>query len=559
MPRRVFLIFPICCALSFAAATASAFDFRIPWTEQNASFEITETLVLDYHDDNFDLDASNDDYGDIRNRLNLKLAIDAFTFSARLDTSTFIGRPASADPPYLDRYAPEKLSAGYRGDRLQVDLGDFYASIGRGIALRIRKTDELSEDTTLLGGKARTQLGPVELTALAGLSNPTNTDGVTEKTLEDPYDLITAADVSWRPLDWLVWSAHTVWVKIDPLERNNEARNRVQMSDLPSWALVAGSRLELPALVDWMDAYAELDWLEKDLKLEDLPAENGWALYLNGNFYLGDWTITAECKAYRDYQLYTWTDTGDYQSEQIDYIRPPTLEPENMEVRNNHDVAGGRLQLDWRPGGGDTLLFANYAGFVADDGKDPVTRERRSRWIYNLRLGAEQDFLERGRAKLDAGLREEVPDWAGIHRHLIYLNVDIKIPLSTRHSLELHGTNWWVHEHDRPPFAAQANVKDTLKGELTLGWLWSPYLSTGVIVGYDTDRSGSRELDVFFVNQQGAYRQMFLAGTVSLNLASRVVIKLLAGQLRGGDKCVSGACRTFPPFSGVRLETVVRL
>jgi hypothetical protein len=318
----------------------------------------------------------------------------------------------------------------------------------------------------------------------------------------------------------------------------------------------------MPDLWEWGDAYAEFNWTEKSFDLPGLDSADGWAAYLGGNLYLGNWTVTVEFKSYDDYDLYTYTDGLDendmenYKSERLDYIRPPTLEPEEMEVTNNNDVTGGRVRVDWRPGGGETLLFLGYAGFVAKDLGDVGDR-----WIYNAQLGAEQDFLVRGRAKLDAGLREEVPDYAGgEHHHLIYVNADLKLPLGERHSLEFHGSHWWLHEHEKPPLAVLGpRVKDTIKGEWTLGYSWSPLLSVGVIFGYDTEMSGKRDLEVFFHNEEGATRQLFLAGTVLINLSSRVVIKLLGGQLRGGPKCVAGACRYFPPFAGVRLETVVRL
>jgi len=553
---RVLLVAP----LIMAAAPATAFDFIFPWIDREASFEITETLVLDYHDDNLDYgelgpNPYNDNYGDVRNRLNLKLTVEDFSFAARVDTTTFINAPDDPGVKYLDRYAPEKLTASYHGENLQVDLGDFYASFGRAMALRIRKTDELSEDTTLLGGKLRAQMGPVDFTALGGLTNPTNWDGVTEKTLKDPYDLITGLSVAVRPQESLVLRAHGVGLVIDPLNDNQRAQGLIDVASLPEYAVVAGGAVEVLDLADLADLYAEFDWMEKELKLPDLPAEDGWAAYFGGNLYLGDLTLTAEFKSYSDYELFSETDSesGKYKPERLDYIRPPTLEPEDMEVTNNHDVTGARLKVDWRPWGGDTLLFASYAGFLAED-PSFANQPDNSRWIYNLRVGAEQFFLRRGRAKVDVGLREEVPDWAGgNHHHLIYLDAEVKIPLGARHSLSAQGFNWWGHTVEPP------SSYDYLRGEWSLSYSWSPLLTVGAILGYDTEFSRSRDLDIIKNINGNPVRQVFLAGSLTVNLSSRVVFNLLAGQIRGGPKCVSGACRVFPPFAGVRFETVIRL
>lgn len=546
--------------LGTVSAPAGAFDFTFPWIDREASFEITETLVLDYHDDNLDYtelgpNPYNDDYGDVRNRLNLKLTVENFSFSARIDTTTFIRPPDDPGIQYMDRYAPEKLTASYQKKNFQVDLGDFYASFGRALALRIRKTDELSEDTTLLGAKIRAQLGPVNLTGLGGLSNPTNWDGVTEKTLKDPYDLITGFSVAVRPLDSLVVRAHGVGLIIDPLDDNQRAQGLIEGSSLPEYAVVAGGAVELLELVDLVDLYAEFNWMEKELKLPNLPAANGWAVYFGGNFYLGDLTFAAEFKSYSDYQLYgeTDSDSGRYKPERLEYIRPPTLEPEAMEVTNNHDVTGARLKVDWCLWGGDTVLSAAYSGFIA---ADPAFQNQpdKSRWIYNLQIGAEQLFLRRGRAKVDVGLREEVPDWTGgDHHHLIYLDADVKLPFSTRHGLSVLGFNWWGHTLEA------LSAYDYLRGEWTLAYSWSPIFTVGLILGYDTKFSRSRNLEIITDIPGYPVRQIFLAGTVTVNLSSRVVFNLLAGQMRGGPKCVNGACRVFPPFAGVRLETVIRL
>jgi hypothetical protein len=102
-----------------------------------------------------------------------------------------------------------------------------------------------------------------------------------------------------------------------------------------------------------------------------------------------------------------------------------------------------------------------------------------------------------------------------------------------------------------------------LTGEWTLAYSWAPLLTVGVILGYDNKLSQSFDLerDLEIITHIGGHpvRQVFMAGSLTVNLSSRVVFNLLAGQIRGGPKCVSGACRVFPPFAGVRLETVIRL
>jgi len=48
---------------------------------------------------------------------------------------------------------PEKVVLEYSGRSVEIKLGDFYISIGRGMVLSLRKLDELGIDTTLQGGR----------------------------------------------------------------------------------------------------------------------------------------------------------------------------------------------------------------------------------------------------------------------------------------------------------------------------------------------------------------------------------------------------------------------
>jgi len=567
--RALALAILLACLLPQPAA---AFEFDVPFTQElEASFEITHTLLLDYHDDNLDGLEGNDGYFDLRNRLNLRLAIDAFTVSARLDTATFFSEPAFSPEddsrpggwtPYLGRYGIEKVAGAWQGRHVQVSLGDFYASFGRGLALRIQKVDQISEDTSLLGAKVAARLGPVELIGLSGLTNPTNADGITEKTVEDTYDLVSGLRAVWRVVPQVALAVHGVHLLMDPLDENENAARQFGQFFMPDRAWLAGASLELPDLWSHGDAYLEFDWLDRRFKT-DLDRSDGWAVYAGGNIFLGDLTLTAEAKAYRAYELFGLSDDADdHLALRLDYIRPPTLEPEEMEIENNHDITGARLQLDWRPGGGDWLVFASYAGFVALESRPTLSDGRR--WIYNTNLGLELDFWRRGRARVRAGLRESVPLYSGpVSTQLIYLDASLELPLAAQHAVSLKATHWFVHEHH--PTARLSPNADTIRGDLVLDWSFSPWLSVGLILGWNTTPSGARKLDVFHTtldtrtDLQIVERQLYMAGSVSANLYDWVTLRVLGGQLRGGPLCVNGVCRILPPFAGLRFEAVVRL
>ncbi len=549
------------CWLTAWAAPAAAFEFEFPWLEEPSSLQLTLTSIYAYHDDNYNRYADDDGYHDLRNRLNLKLTVDRFTFSGRFDSNTFIDAPAPSrnqyNPHYLDRYAPEKITAAYRGRGWRVVLGDFYATVGRGLALHLSKTDQIGEDTTLLGARGELRSGPLELELMSGLANPANQD-LFGKALPETYDSISALQAGWRLGDGLRLGVHGVGFVYDPLQRNPRAQDEHL---LPRWTTIAGVSFEALGLAERLDLYAEANWLGR----QDRPAPNleqdepvlrhGWGAYASASLLLGDFNLTAEAKSLDDFAAYslTWRGGGKYVERRLDYLRPPTLEPANMEVANNSDISGGRLQLDYRPGGGDSLLFAAYSGFWARD-----QQAAGNRWIYNLLLGFEQDFSTTGRARLTVGLREEVPQYAGGNiYHLLYAEAVVKLPLTRHHSLDLHSVNWFVHE------GAGGHTFDFAKGELTVGYAWSPWLVLDVILGYDTFPSRAEDpydMSVFYRREPGAplERQLFLAGSATVDLWGSYMLRLLAGQTRGGVVCIGGVCRELPPFAGVRTELVLR-
>ena len=53
-------------------------------------------------------------------------------------------------------------------------------------------------------------------------------------------------------------------------------------------------------------------------------------------------------------------------------------------------------------------------------------------------------------------------------------------------------------------------------------------------------------------------RHDFFNGSVLWNITTATSVMVFAGGMRPGLRCVSGVCRNFPAFQGVRLEVVVR-
>ncbi|MDC3953744.1 DUF6029 family protein [Polyangium jinanense] len=212
------------------APAASALDLPGPAGEP-IGLDVTNTTVVDYRWDNRNHDPRafnprpivDDDYGEWINRLNVQATWWRFRVGVRLDSALYyltttrteaqviaqkqIDAVKQADPNaqvpqtidyanrfynelntrFLNSIYPAKLYVGYNQPGLDVTIGDFYAQLGRGLVLSVRKIDELAIDTTIRGGKVvfDKKLGPARIgaTLLAGQMNPLRFDEVSGRRL----------------------------------------------------------------------------------------------------------------------------------------------------------------------------------------------------------------------------------------------------------------------------------------------------------------------------------------------------------------------------------------
>jgi hypothetical protein len=72
---------------------------------------------------------------------------------------------------------------------------------------------------------------------------------------------------------------------------------------------------------------------------------------------------------------------------------------------------------------------------------------------------------------------------------------------------------------------------------------WAPKLTVGLGLEY----TGNPAFPPTYVN-----------GVISYALSPSSNISVFLGQRRGGLRCVSGVCRIFPPFEGVRIDATFR-
>ena len=542
--------------LAFAVAAlqsvpATAFDIKFPWAKEKGRIDVTWSMTFDYHHNNRNgSDDDDDHYSDLKNHLYLNYHQGDFTFGLRLDTWSFFsalspGDPEYADftrataPPYVSEYVLEKIFLRVNKGILDFTAGDFYAVLGRGLALSLRRIDELAVDTTIRGGKLKVQEKKWGLTFLAGFVNAANIDGVSEKLIGEsctpslpgskcnpfrsyPNDVIIAGRLERKFFDLMNVGVHYLHASFKD-------------TALPGVAQVAGGSIEFPRIAKKLSFIVEADYLNRSEQAKD-----GYALYVSANASLGRFTLLAEFKNYCDFDLSTTKtlNAEKYSSSARKFIynEAPTLERNDQELDNNTNIRGFRFRLDYHLKATDTLFYANYGRFwhTHDDSRS-----------YHFFIGVEQRTKGGLYAVLSGGLREEIDLLGNFSKQIIHIEGSLSLPLAGRFALQLK----FSHQE------RYGNTRNYRRGQAELSFSYSPLIIASFIYGYNTEFEERMNRDRRVMEK---VRQHFLAGALSLRFHSRVTIKLLAGALRGGLTCVAGQCREIPPFAGFRISSVLR-
>ncbi|MBI4706135.1 MAG: hypothetical protein HY744_33995 [Deltaproteobacteria bacterium] len=205
-------------ALGLAPSAAVAHAVEIPAVAgETLTLDLSNTTELGYHFDNRNTPEGegraalrpenrvDDGYGEWTNRLYLQAWWWRLQAGLRLDSAVYFGVLGRAEAQeiivqeiggpdldlensfgrelhsrYNDVLYPAKLWIGYSQPHLELVVGDFYAQMGRGLVLSVRKIDELGVDTTVRGTKLvlDDDAGPVKAkaTLLGGQMNPVRLD-----------------------------------------------------------------------------------------------------------------------------------------------------------------------------------------------------------------------------------------------------------------------------------------------------------------------------------------------------------------------------------------------
>lgn len=491
---------------------------------------------------------------------------------------------------FVDWTYPAKLSLGHQSRNLELTVGDFYAQYGQGLVLSVRKQDELSSDTTIRGVRAvgRLRTNPVRFTfgVLGGTLNPLRIDdtsgrhlAVTEGALSGvasvtetampraiENDFVPVPRPSYAPdaMLGLEFEGRSDLVGIG-VHGTRLSRSCLDTSEgcLPlsrdlvrSAALIdtAGVSLDLPRLGDGAAYFEYAVQRMAEFRGVERSPSSGNALYGRVNWVIDPVALSLEGRHYRSfYPLRANVDVGSApEFAPVQYSTPPTAEDLWVDTEFeefNTCVTGGRLRVDV-----ETSPYSALFGWIGRHhtwgesvaaGRCEVRAENLNR-VWDLAQGIElSSATRRSYGNLSVGARfdsterlltDAVGRQTDVFYRELYLRHDVTFGLPGDMALQLQA---W-HRRRRQ----------------TLGGPPTPWLQGQTVTALQFDAHWGCAVG-FEYDENPAFPDLYLNGQVRYDFDIGNVT-LFAGQRQGGLRCVSGICRVFPPFEGVRLDATLR-
>lgn len=517
---------------------------------------------------------------------------------------------------------PAKLWLSWQESGVDVTGGDVYAQMGRGLVLSLRKLDDLGVDTTLRGARLAYTKGIVSATAVAGFANPSRIDDATGASLfvadavRVPSTVVNGDSFPARAtfgsdriggVEVLVGRGTPVVVGISAMGLQrcapfsygaSGAINETNVfSDTAGYSLgscaeedvarwlgslpktnptyqaktlwAAGPSLELPDLGAFGSLYLGTVFSNRS-RVDGAWAKPsaGNAFYLNYTAHTGNVTHSVEAKSYRNFYPVTaavnTNVNGMLAFSNVAYTLPPTTESLMQDSAFgffNVCVDGGRYRADWRVK--DGLVVSGQGSFFRslteqDDGGCTATRHGgissdavvpTGKSVKDIRddvvdgFAAVQWDFDENTSHLYATLggRNDQLGNETYYREA-YINYTVSKHVHDAVTVELNGRHRMRYRESNN-VDADGGAQPWREGENYTAVKIAP--SWVVTHGFEYTTNSAQP--TYYWNGSMLYR---FDGSSNL--------RLFAGQQRGGLRCVSGVCRIFPAYEGVRAELTVR-
>ncbi|TPV96642.1 MAG: hypothetical protein B7733_03820 [Myxococcales bacterium FL481] len=567
---------------------------------------VSNTLWADYFANNYNPQQNDDGFYALVNYLNLGVdtrlrnkGFQLFSLSARIDTQYLPqGTNVLCDGDMNGKVSPNEAQTCTFGNDARIErftmrlehrkfklfVGDFNVNFGRGLALSVRKKNDIGIDSTVKGVKL--DLRPVrnvQLSGLWGVANRQQSDFATRRLFQDPgykHGLCEDIDIPasnkygarlWTGCSDFIGGARAE-AKLPGKVRLGAHYGNIWFGDLNEISdqhealhFVGGDITRARLFKRWDFFWGTTAIMRNYHHKEHHPSlvETGFGSYISNNFSFGNTNLLIEGKYYDNYVLardmnpltvlYTEATTLERQDQQI----PAAANSAGPLVRVAHTFPKKGLTFYWNTlgyayayanehdmwYGQDALrLLHTYAGFDWDtaDGKTSAKANGGWRWEGYYEPHENRERFERKLPQVQLYLNQALGHWFGFN-HSVNFAVD------------------WRRERvwkgDR--------VKRFHRGNVILGYGLAPFVTAAFIGGFSTeDPAGDDYIKLHPQDgddEAAANKKphMWPGGEVRFNFLTSSFVRVFVGRQVGGLLCVNGSCRVLPDFSGARLDLVL--
>lgn len=599
------------------------------------TLSFTNTTVVEYWNDNFNSNEAarrpggrwreaeaDDGFLGLTERLQLVLQGDEVRLSARVDgfaaTQAYGGWDLHDNNPD-DTFAVhraaiwdlrlERLTATFQRGPWTVHLGDAPATVGRGIALTLRKEDILGLDVTNRGAQVQYDDGSLYWKVLGGVPNTQNLDpqalvvfgdrsnilgrlyppgyrpdrsefetGRRDDLQTEPVGstIVGAAEVGYRFGEYGDYDVgvHGTGTDFSWVGAGNLTRDDAQLG-------IIGGHFAAPSLFDGrMNLYVEYNQMWRNDRVFTLPTQEisndrrcrpgsdrgdhaCYALYASLNVQATDeLSILFEWKDYRDFinavrpntdyneMLPQWAQ-GAFEAP-FQFSVPPAFERDAERPRASYNARGGRVRLDYRVPESDWSLAGAFLGYghAEDVERDP--------WDGILVTHGYAELQ-----KVNTETDPNVPGWTMDivlgYRQETWLHSDDRFgDLAQPGELDwrvIHGNvdasvvfgdnSLELRVDQRFERRLEGRLKDFVRGEVTVTWSWKGVFRMSPALRWNDEISTAPSL--------------YPALEMRWDYTPGSFFSFLVGRTPGGIICANGVCREVPPFEGAKLTWVARL
>lgn len=510
------------------------------WSQLRPEFSLVSTLRYQADDGNHTTLQANggawdpvaEDFGDMVTTVGGAVRYRAFSLAARLDLVGYAHKPTAADPTFpsienklLDRYKDqlqlEYIAASYSGRYLELTLGDFYATLGRGMVLAIRKVSDVGIDNKLRGADLQLNYKMLSARAFAGWLNIRNFEAGTGYYFEEANDLIAGGQLGLQYKKYAKLSLHGAVI-----EPADDAASEDQVRSV-------GLAVELPRPLRWLSVYAEGAYLERDSSTLG-GTEEGKGVYASANLFFQPLTLLIEGKAYDN--MFDVTPRGMASATNPGptgprwglntLMAPPTAERAQAQLETNRTVVGGRVRADYAL----TPRVVPYVSLGAY--RDSIHRTNIGAAFGGLRWRGEPVELS-----AETGYREEqLQDGGALFRSDLHGLLDLRWTFMPRYQAELYADGMY----------SRLAEDDWVEGRVAL--------SLSSEAGFSV--TGAWEL---YTRQPEIFDENYFSLSGQWEFKKGSTLRAMVGGERAGLKCAGGVCRFFPGFEGARLELNLKI